>query len=119
MMLIVLLGSWVSIRRLFLGSQARLGKPVPEPIVHPVRAHGNAAEWVPFGILALLLLELGGAPSFALHLMGGGYVLLRLGHAGYALNRGPFGVAVVVAVLHYTLLFCMGAWAVWLHFSPL
>jgi uncharacterized membrane protein YecN with MAPEG domain len=116
--LVVLLGSWVSIRRLFLGAHARIGKPTPEDLTFPVRAHGNAAEWVPLGIVALLMLELAHAPSQWLHVCGGALLALRLLHAGYALNRGkPFGVAVVVAVAHYCLLSGMGLWAVYLHFS--
>ncbi|MBL8951534.1 MAG: MAPEG family protein [Myxococcaceae bacterium] len=116
--LVVLLGSWVSILRLVGGPSARIGKPNPEALVFPVRAHGNAAEWVPLGVLALLLLELARGPSFWLHFCGGSLVVLRLIHAGYALNRGrPFIVAAVVAVLHYCLLAGMGLWAVYLHFA--
>ena len=111
-MLVVLLGSYVSIRRLFMGPRARLGQPVPDELAFAVRAHGNAAEWVPLGIVALLMLELAGAPSQWLHWCGGTLVVLRLLHATYALNKGPFWVAVPVAVLHYTLVGGMGLWAV-------
>lgn len=115
--LVVLLGSWVSLIRLFGGPAARIGKPNPENLIYPVRAHSNAAEWVPLGVLALLLLELAHVPSFWLHLCGGSLLGLRLLHAGYALNRGrPFAVAVVVAVLHYSLLGGMGLTAVYMHF---
>ncbi len=115
--LVVLLGSWVSIKRLFLGSKARLGKPTPDELTHVVRAHGNAAEWVPLGIVALLMLELSHAPSMWLHVCGGALLALRLAHAVYALNKGPFALAVPVAVLHYCLLGGMGLWAVILHFQ--
>ncbi len=116
--LVVLLGSLVSLMRLFGGPAARIGKPNPENLTFPVRAHGNAAEWVPLGILALLLLELAHVPSFWLHLCGGGLLGLRLLHATYALNRGkPFALAVVVAVVHYCLLAGMGLTAVYLHFK--
>jgi uncharacterized membrane protein YecN with MAPEG domain len=114
--LLVLLGTYISLRRLLLGGRARLGKPIPDELVHAVRAHGNAAEWVPIGMLALLMLELAKAPSTALHVLGGSFTGLRLLHAGYALNGRPFWLAVVVAVLHYCVVFAMGAWAVWLHF---
>jgi uncharacterized protein len=114
--LVVLLGSYVSIRRLFMGTRARLGKPVPDELTHAVRAHGNAAEWVPLGIVALLMLELAHAPSLWLHVCGGMLLGLRLLHAFYALNKGPFWVAVPVAVLHYSLLGGMGLWAVVLRY---
>ena len=115
--LVVLLGSWVSIRRLFMGPAARLGKPTPEDLVHAVRAHGNAAEWVPLGIAALLMLELAKAPSQWLHVCGGLLLALRLLHAVYALNKGPFWLAVPVAIIHYSLLGGMGLWAVYLRFA--
>jgi uncharacterized membrane protein YecN with MAPEG domain len=116
--LVVLLGSWISIRRLFIGRTARIGQPHPDELKFAIRAHGNAAEWIPLGIVALLLCELGKAPSNVLHIAGGSLVALRGFHAFYALNGGrPFPVAVVVAVLHYTLLAGLGLGAVWLHFS--
>ena len=116
MLLVVCLGSWISLRRLFMGSRARLGKPVPEELTYAVRAHGNAAEWIPFGILGLLMLELAKAPPYWLHVIGGSYVGLRVLHAFYALNKGPFWIAVIVAVPHYCLLAAMALWAIWLHF---
>ena len=68
-------------------------------------------------IPALMMLELGKAPVGALHWFGGALVVLRLLHAFYALNKGPFWVAVAVAVPHYTLLAVMGVWSLVLHFK--
>jgi uncharacterized membrane protein YecN with MAPEG domain len=110
------MGSYISLRRLFMGPRARLGKPIPEELTHAVRAHGNAAEWVPLGIIGLLMLELNRVPSFWLHVLGGSLLALRLGHAFYALNKGPFWLATVVVTLQYGVFFTMGALALWLHF---
>ena len=38
-------------------------KPVPKEIIRTVRAHGNAIEWVPLGLVLLLVIELSGAGS--------------------------------------------------------
>ena len=116
--LVVLLGSWISIQRLFMGPKGRIGAPPPPELHFAMRAHGNAAEWVPLGILALLLLEVARVPPLWLHVCGGGLLALRLLHAFYALNKGrPFSLAVVLAVVHYSLLGGMGLWAVYLHFA--
>jgi uncharacterized protein len=113
--LVTLLGAWVSISR--LRTRAWLGKPLPESMHRPMRAHGNAAEWIPFGILALLLLELAHAPPYWLHVCGGAYVLLRVLHAAEVLLKWRFRFVVLIVVAHYLLLLAMGSWVVVLHFA--
>jgi uncharacterized membrane protein YecN with MAPEG domain len=115
--LLTSLGSYISLRRLFMGPRARLGKPTPDELLHAVRAHGNAAEWVPLGIIGLLMLELRGAPPFWLHVLGGSLLAMRLGHTFYAFNKGPFWLATVVVTAQYGLFFWMGAWVLRLHFA--
>jgi uncharacterized protein len=46
-----------------------------------IRAHGNAIETLPVGLLLLLLLELGGLASWALHVFGAVLLVARLLHA--------------------------------------
>jgi uncharacterized membrane protein YecN with MAPEG domain len=46
-----------------------------------VRAHGNAAEYVPLAIVLVGVLELAGAPPALLHGLGGGLTVARLLHA--------------------------------------
>lgn len=115
-LLVTALGSVVSLSRVALGKRARLGEPTPPELVRYVRAHGNAAEWVPLGIAALLMLELSHAPSLALHVLGGALVGLRLLHAAYAYFKLPFAIIFVVVVLQYGLFAVMGGWALWIHF---
>jgi uncharacterized protein len=46
-----------------------------------VRAHGNAAEYVPVALILIGALELAGAPTALLHGLGGGLTVGRLLHA--------------------------------------
>jgi uncharacterized membrane protein YecN with MAPEG domain len=79
-----------------------------------LRGHGNFAEYVPLGLLLLLLLELGGWPAWLLHLLGlmllGGRVAhawsfsvaeLRLPSrtAGMVLTTTMLGVAALLCLL--------------------
>jgi uncharacterized protein len=51
-----------------------------------IRAHGNAIETLPLGLLLLLLLELGGLASWALHALGALLLIARVLHA-WGLSR--------------------------------
>jgi len=108
-LLVTLLGANVSRAR----GTARVGltTPLPPELVRPVRAHGNAAEWVPLGLLLLLVLELSGAGSrFTLHALGGTFLLARLLHAAGVLGRSKLSAA--GAGLNYLLLLVMSIWAI-------
>ncbi|MFZ4125776.1 MAG: MAPEG family protein [Rickettsiales bacterium] len=52
-----------------------------------IRAHAHFAEYVPFSLLLLLLLELQGASYYLLHGLGSALILGRLLHA-YSLLKG-------------------------------
>lgn len=58
------------------------GDPV---LLRRIRAHGNFAEYVPFLLVMIALLELGHQPAWLLHSLGATLVLARLLH-GYALS---------------------------------
>jgi uncharacterized membrane protein YecN with MAPEG domain len=73
-LLVIALGLNVSRLRIAAGTLA--GHPQHKELAIPVRAHGNAAEWVPLGIALLLVLEISRAGgSFALHLKVAGATL--------------------------------------------
>ncbi len=111
-LLVTLLGTNVSRLRLSLKAGPR---DLPPELVRPVRAHGNAAEWVALGLLLLLVLELSGAAgSTVLHLFGGLFLLGRALHAYgiYAKSR----LHMVGASINYLVLLAMSAWAIWFHF---
>jgi uncharacterized membrane protein YecN with MAPEG domain len=55
-----------------------------------MRAHGNFVEYVPFGLILLLLLEVNAAPGWALHTFG---LMLLVGRALHAYGMiSPDGV---------------------------
>ena len=45
-----------------------------------MRRHGNFTEWVPLTVLLFALMELNGAPSLALHILGVWLVVARILH---------------------------------------
>lgn len=53
---------------------------VPE-LIQAIRAFGNASEYIPAGLVALLTLAVVGAPPIAVHLTGGVLFVGRLLHA--------------------------------------
>lgn len=55
-----------------------------------VRIHGNFAEYVPFTLLLLVLMELTGASGMLLHALGGLLFVARVCHAiGLRMSVGP------------------------------
>ena len=46
-----------------------------------IRAHGNAIEYLPIGLLALLLLDLDGTTPLVLHACGIALLVARVAHA--------------------------------------
>lgn len=50
-----------------------------------MRAHANAAEWIPGALIGLVLLALVGAPSLLIHGLG---LLLTLARAAHGLTMG-------------------------------
>lgn len=61
-----------------------------EDLTRAIRAQGNFAEYVPFALLLMMLLELNGGPKIFLHGLGIGLIASRLSHA-YAISRGDTG----------------------------
>jgi uncharacterized membrane protein YecN with MAPEG domain len=111
-LLVTLLGLNVSLQR--MSSKLYVGAELPKRLQVKVRTHGNAAEWVPLGIVLLLVLELSGAPSLWLHVFGGTFLFGRLLHATGFLARVPTSVA--GATVTYTVLSAMSGYAIYLHF---
>lgn len=78
-----------------------------------IRAHGNFIEYVPFGLLILLLLELAGENPIALHVFGALLFLSRIAHASglskaSGTTPGRFGGALVT----FTLLIIGSVWLI-------
>jgi uncharacterized membrane protein YecN with MAPEG domain len=58
-----------------------LGSGGNEDLERAIRAHGNFAEYVPFGILLIACLELNGAPWWLVAIPGIALIIGRLLHA--------------------------------------
>ncbi|MEI7703659.1 MAG: MAPEG family protein [Deltaproteobacteria bacterium] len=108
-LLITVLGIQVS--RLRGATATGLGAPLPAELIRPVRAHANAIEWVPLGLVLLLALELSGAGTrFTLHLAGGTLLLARVLHAAGVYGKNKLSVA--GAGLTYLVILAMAVWAI-------
>jgi uncharacterized membrane protein YecN with MAPEG domain len=70
--------------------QIVLGDGGLDPVQRAVRAHGNAAETIPVGLIGLLTLALldAATPLWLLHFSGACLTLGRLAH-GIGLSMGP------------------------------
>jgi uncharacterized membrane protein YecN with MAPEG domain len=111
--LVGVLGANLSLVRLKKGLY--IGKEVDKHVHRMVRAHGNAAEWVPLLIVLLLLLELSGLKSPVLHALGGAIVAARLVHAAGVYAKVP-RLSMLGATLTYCLVIGMSAQALLMHF---
>lgn len=69
-----------------------------------IRAHGNAAEWIPGALIGLILLAMTGMGTLVIHVLGLLFTLARLSHAYAFLSgqtTGParvFGAAMTLLV---------------------
>ena len=87
----------------------------PKSLFVAIRAHGNAVEWMPVLVVMMLLVELGGGDSQALHVAGGLLVLGRVLHAVGFLTR--LRTAVAGIALTWVVALWLPGWALWLHFT--
>lgn len=70
-----------------------------------IRVHANFTEYVPMGLLLLLVLELNGTSAMWLHGLGGSLFLARLLHAfGLATNTGTSPGRFVGTILTWLML---------------
>lgn len=67
-----------------------LGDGGDEPMIVAMRRFGNAAEYTPVAIGALILLALAGWEAWVIHAVGGAFLLGRIIHPlGLAFGKGP------------------------------
>ena len=81
--LLTLLYIVLAIRIIRLRWRERVGIGTGEslPLKAAVRVHGNFAEYVPLGLILLLLMEVNGASELLLFAMGGLLFVARIFHA--------------------------------------
>ena len=84
-----------------------------------IRAHGNAIEYLPFGLILLLLLELNQTAPLLLHVFGIVLIFARLAHARGVSRHGGIspgrmiGVVLTFAVLLAMALLLLWQWIGW------
>ncbi|MEY4555539.1 MAG: hypothetical protein RL093_658 [Pseudomonadota bacterium] len=72
------------------------------------RVFGNASEYIPVGIAALVALTVLGLPAYAIHAVGGTLFLGRLVHCIGLSDKKPTAGRVLGMVLTYLALFTAG-----------
>lgn len=78
LLLLVLLWPIVRVRR---GRKIGLGDGGDPELLRRIRVHANFVEYVPFVLVLLALLELGGVPRSLVAVLGGVLLVARLAHA--------------------------------------
>lgn len=79
-----------------------------------IRAHGNAIEYLPFGLILLLLLELNQTAPLLLHVFGIVLILARLAHAwGVSRHGGVSPGRMIGVVLTFAALLAMALLLLW------
>jgi len=73
------------------------------------RVYGNFTEVVPLAILLMLIAELGGAPIWVIHWMGGLMIISRLSHAKGLLTPPRYGAYRMAGMLLTMAVFLIGA----------
>jgi uncharacterized membrane protein YecN with MAPEG domain len=79
LLLVLILAVRVSLRR--RTTKIGIGDGDDAELRKRIRAHGNAIEYLPIGLLALLLLDLDGTSPVVLHACGIVLIIARVSHA--------------------------------------
>jgi uncharacterized membrane protein YecN with MAPEG domain len=94
--LVILAMVVISLRR---GLRVSLGDGGHASLQQAIRAHGNAAEFIPIFLIMLAAFELNRGPAWAVHAFGASFVLARLAHAAGLYLKGARSNARVVGVV--------------------
>lgn len=94
-----------------------VGHGESEELLRRVRAHGNNAEFVPLALLMLLIAELMGGRSIALHVMGGSLLIARVLHAiGIHQRKTPNAARWIGTAATWTIIVAAAGYALYLRF---
>ena len=78
--ILLIMLSW-GVSKVRLRESVSLGAGEVSDLESAIRAHGNFIEYVPFGLILLMLAESAATPSWLLHVLGGSVLAGRLLHA--------------------------------------
>lgn len=82
------------------------------PLTRSIRVHGNFMEYVPFALLLIALVELGGAPAAAVHALAATLLLARVLHAwGLTAVAGRSFQRYWGTALTFTIIVVAGVWS--------
>jgi len=98
---------WIARSR--YSEQVVLGAGDSETLERKSRVYGNFVEVVPTAILLMLIAELGGAPLWVIHWMGGLMIVSRLSHAKGLMTPPGYGVYRMAGMLLAIAVFLIGA----------
>ena len=106
---------WLTFRviRFRRSQQVDMGTGESRLLERYVRAHGNFAEYAPFALLLLGLLETGGRPFWLLHLLGLALLAGRLAHAWsfsvaeLRITSRTLGTALTLTMLGVSAILCL------------
>ncbi|HKC50750.1 MAG TPA: MAPEG family protein [Myxococcota bacterium] len=84
-----------------------------------IRVHANFTEYVPMGLVLLLVLELNGTGATSLNVLGGSLFAARLLHAfGLSTSTGTTPGRFAGTVLTWLVLLAGCALTLWVYFKP-
>lgn len=115
-LLLVLVLAWrvVVVRR---ATRTGLGAGGSTALEQRIRAHGNAVEYLPMGLLGLLLLELTGHAGAWLHALGATLLVARVLHAwGLSTSAGTSHGRFLGTALTWLVFIVMALLLVWRYF---
>lgn len=78
LLILTLARNVIGLRRKY---KVALGDGGHEDLLAAIRAHANAIEYLPIGLLLLLIFELSQGPVWLIHLLGSLFIIGRLIHA--------------------------------------
>jgi uncharacterized membrane protein YecN with MAPEG domain len=93
-----------------------LGDNSEPAVMRAVRAQGNCAEYIGILFLMLLLAEMSGGDSIALHVIGGTIFASRALHAYGVLGKRGLAHS-IGATINYLVLFGLPAYVLYLRFT--
>ncbi len=82
-----------------------------ERLARAIRVHGNFCEHVPFALILIGILELGGVPGWALHALGAVLFAARLMHA-HALICQSFATRLVSVTATWVVIAVAAVWSI-------
>jgi uncharacterized membrane protein YecN with MAPEG domain len=110
-LLMVPLSLQVSLRRVALGASPNAG--MDETLVRRIRAHGNFIEYAPTALIALGLMEFGGAPRALVLGLAVAFLASRLLHAAGMLYTSTPALRGVGMLVQHAAFLIAGGWLVW------